>query len=51
MPWRRRKRKQLEAPSAFIRVRETAERLGISEDLAYRMANEYLGSSGAAGIP
>jgi excisionase family DNA binding protein len=40
-----------EAPSAFITVREAAEQLGISEGLAYRMANEYLATNGAGGIP
>jgi excisionase family DNA binding protein len=38
-------------PSAFITIREAAAQLGISEGLAYRMANEYLASHGAAGIP
>jgi excisionase family DNA binding protein len=51
MPRRRKKRMQVEAPSAFITVREAAKRLGISEGLAYRMANQYLASGGAAGIP
>lgn len=41
----------VEQPSAFITVREAAVQLGIGEGLAYRMANEYLATQGAAGIP
>ena len=53
MPRRRRtiRKQAAEPPSAFITVREAAEQLGISEGLAYRMANEYLASHGAAGLP
>jgi excisionase family DNA binding protein len=45
-------RKQPAEPaSAFITIREAAAQLGISEGLAYRMANEYLASHGSGGLP
>lgn len=51
-PTRKVIRKQgVEPRSAFITIRGAAARLGISEGLAYRMANEYLTSYGAAVIP
>ena len=32
-------------------IREAASQLGVSEGLAYRMANEYLATEGAGGLP
>ena len=37
--------------SGFMTVQEAAKALGIGEALAYRMANEFLSSGGATGIP
>jgi Helix-turn-helix domain len=45
------RKEAVEPPSAFITIREAAVELGISEGLAYRMANEYLASHGAGGLP
>jgi hypothetical protein len=44
-------RRRAEQQSAFITVREAAQQLGIGEGLAYRMANEYLATRGASGLP
>jgi len=44
-------RRTAEPQSAFITVREAARQLGIGEGLAYRMANQYLASRWASGLP
>ena len=45
------KRQAVRQASSFMTVHEAAEVLGVGEALAYRMANEFLNSGGASGIP
>lgn len=45
------KRQRVRQASSFMTVQEAAQVLGIGEALAYRMANEFLNSGGASGIP
>lgn len=45
------KRQTTRHTATFMTVQEAARVLGIGEALAYRMANEFLNSGGASGIP
>lgn len=45
------KRQRTQLISAFMTVQEAASVLQIGDALAYRMANEFLQSGGATGIP
>ncbi len=45
------KRQTTRHAGTFMTVQEAAHVLGIGEALAYRMANEFLNSGGASGIP
>ena len=45
------KRQPVRQATSFMTVQEAAHLLGVGEGLAYRMANEFLNSGGASGIP